>query len=106
MEYRIVFDCPDKKGVIDALLEAASKAGAGSFGNYSRCAMVTGGYGTWRSEKEAHPAIGRVGRISKVGSVRVEMSCPKGKVRSVCRAIRKAHPYEEPVIYFVAVKYA
>ena len=106
MEYRIVFDCPNRKEIVDRLLEAASKAGAGSFGNYSRCAMVTTGYGTWKSEKGAKPAIGKIGRVSKVKSVRIEMSCPRGKVGAVCKAIRRAHPYEEPVIYSFRAEYA
>ncbi len=105
MEYRIIFDCPDNEGLIGKLLDVASKAGAGRFGNYSRCAIITKGYGTWKSEKGAHPNIGRVGKVSKVPSVKIEMSCPKGKVMAVCRAIRKAHPYEEPVIYSVGVRY-
>ncbi|MDE1851560.1 MAG: hypothetical protein KGH69_02630 [Candidatus Micrarchaeota archaeon] len=105
MEYRIVFDCPDRKDIVRKLLDAASKAGAGRYGNYSKCAVVTSGYSTWRSDKGSHPAIGKVGRISKVASVRIEMSCPKGKVDAVCRAIRKAHPYEVPAIYSVGVRY-
>ena len=105
MEYRVVFDCPDRKAVIDKLLNAAAEAGAGTFGNYSRAALVIRGYGTWKSEKGAHPNIGRVGRISRVPSARIEMSCPRGRLRAVCRAIRKAHPYEEPVIYCVEVRY-
>ncbi len=104
-EYRIVTDCPDRKGVIDKLIDAAARAGAGGYGNYSRCAIITRGYGTWRPQRGARPNIGRVGRISKVPSVRIEMSCPKGRIDAVCKAIRKAHPYEEPVIYSIMVKY-
>lgn len=103
MDYRIVFDCPDNKRLIASLLAAASKAGAGRYRNYSRCALVTRGYGTWKSEKGAHPNIGKVGRVSTVQSVRIEMSCPAGKVRAACRALRKAHPYEEPNIYATKV---
>ncbi len=106
MEYRIVFDCPDKKSVIKRLLETASGAGAGGFGNYDKCALVTRGYGTWRSLAGASPHIGEIGKVSKVKSVRIEMSCPKERVKSVCRAIRDAHPYEEPVIYYFKAEYA
>ena len=106
MEYRIAFDCPDQKKVIERLLKAASGAGAGSFGNYDGCALVTRGYGTWRSQAGARPYIGRIGKVSKVKSVRIEMSCPKGKVKEVLWAIKNAHPYEEPVIYSFRVKYA
>lgn len=105
MEYRVVFDCPDSRPVIDKLLNAAAKAGAGKFGNYSRAALITKGYGTWKSENGAHPSIGKVGKLSRVASAKIEMSCPKGKLRAVCDAIRKAHPYEEPVIYCMKVEY-
>lgn len=105
MEYRIIFDCPDKEKIIDKLIHAASKAGAGRVSNYSRCAIVTEGYGTWKSEKGAHPNIGKVGKISKVASVKIEMPCPSGKLEAVCKAVRKAHPYEEPTIYITKIKY-
>ena len=101
-----MFDCPDQKKVINRLIEAASRAGAGSFGNYDRCALVMRGYGTWRSLAGARPYIGRISKVSKVKSARIEMSCPKGKVRAVHKAIRDAHPYEEPVIYSFKVEYA
>lgn len=103
MEYRIIVDCPDKKKIIDKLLDAASKAGAGRVGNYSRCAIITKGYGTWKSEEGAHPNIGMVGRISRVQSVKIDMPCPSRKVNAVCAALRKAHPYEEPSIYILKV---
>ena len=103
MEYRIVFDCPDKEKLIDKLLDAATKAGGGIVGNYSRCAIITRGYGTWKSGKGAHPNIGKVGKVSNVSSVKVEMPCARGKIKAVCKALRKAHPYEEPTIYIMKV---
>ena len=104
MDYRVIFDCPENERTIKKLIGAASSAGAGKFGNYSRCAIVTTGYGTWKSGKGSHPSIGKVGRISKVRSVKIDMSCPSSKLEAVCNAIRKAHPYEEPNIYFIKVR--
>ena len=93
--------------IINKLINAATKAGAGRFGNYTRCAIVTKSFGTWKSEKGAHPSIGKVGMVSRVKSVKIDMSCSKGKLKAVCKALREAHPYEEPDIYFVKVeKYA
>jgi hypothetical protein len=103
MEYRVIFDCPDNERIINRLIDAASRAGAGRFRNYSRCAIVTRGYGTWKSGKGAHPNIGRAGRVSKVRSVKIDMSCSGGRLRAVCGALRKAHPYEEPNIYVIRV---
>ncbi|MCL5675359.1 MAG: hypothetical protein M1611_01980 [Candidatus Marsarchaeota archaeon] len=105
MGYIIVFDCPDKQSLIDKILDEASRAGAGRYKNYSRGAVITRGYGTWKPEKGAHPSIGKIGSVSKVPSVRIEMTCPDGKVKAVCNAIRKVHPYEEPTIYAIKVEY-
>ena len=105
MEYRVIFDCPENKKLITKLIDAAAQAGAGKFGNYSRCAIVTRGYGTWKSGKGAHPNIGKVGKISQVRSVKIDMSCSGEKLKAVCKALRKVHPYEEPDIYIVKVEY-
>ena len=104
MEYRVIFDCPEKEKIIGKLIDAASKAGAGRFGNYTRCAIITKGFGTWRSGKGAHPNIGKVGKVSKVRSVKIDMSCSKGRLSAVCKALRDAHPYEEPDIYVIKVE--
>jgi hypothetical protein len=44
---KIIVDCPDEDKVIDLIIDAASEAGAGKIGNYSRCALITRGIGTW-----------------------------------------------------------
>lgn len=95
---KIIVDCPDEAKVIDLIIDAASEAGAGKIGNYSRCALITRGIGTWRSDEGANPYIGKVGEISQEESAKIEMRCPDDRVREVCNAIRKVHPYEEPVI--------
>lgn len=98
MKYRIMIDCPNDKKIVARIIYAASKAGAGEIGNYSHCATVLNGWSTWKSEKGAHPGTGKIGKVSRVSSVRIEMECPKGKLKKACFAIRKAHPYEEPFI--------
>ena len=55
------------------------------------------GYETWKSEEGAHPDIGEVGKSSVEPSVRIEMQCPGEKLKEVDQALRKIHPYEEPV---------
>lgn len=104
MGNRIIFGCPNNKKLIDRLIDAASKAGAGRAGNYSRVATVSKGYGTWKSEKGAHPNIGKVGKISKVPSVTIDMPCPDSKLKAVYLAIKKAHPYEEPLIEIIKLE--
>jgi dinuclear metal center YbgI/SA1388 family protein len=78
------------------LLDALSAAGAGSLGDYERCAWTTEGTGTFRPLAGAHPAIGAVGRSEQVLETRLEMVLPPSRRSDVVAALRAAHPYEEP----------
>ncbi|MDD9206275.1 Nif3-like dinuclear metal center hexameric protein, partial [Georgenia sp. 10Sc9-8] len=78
------------------LLDALAAAGAGSLGDYERCAYTSGGTGTFRPLPGAHPTIGAVGRAEEVAEDRIEMVLPRGRRSAVVRALRAAHPYEEP----------
>jgi dinuclear metal center YbgI/SA1388 family protein len=80
----------------DALVDALAAAGAGRLGDYDRCAWTTDGVGTFRPQPGAHPAIGVVGEIERVPETRVEMVVPRPVRDAVVRALRAAHPYEEP----------
>jgi hypothetical protein len=104
MNYKITVNCPDNQKLIDMLINAASKAGAGRYRNYSRVALVLKGYETWKTMSGAHPHIGKIGKTSKVKSAKIEMVCSSAKLKSVCMALRKAHPYEEPVINVVKLE--
>jgi hypothetical protein len=83
---------PDSEKVIDAL----AAVGAGTIGDYDRCAWSTTGTGTFRPLPGARPAIGDVGRIETVPEARVEMVVPASRVRDAVAALRATHPYEEP----------
>lgn len=82
----------------DAVREAMGKAGAGKIGNYAFCSFSVRGVGRFKPEKGAHPAIGKVGKIDKVVEERIEMVCERKKLKAVLSAVKKTHPYEEPVI--------
>lgn len=101
MKYQLLVFCPDDKTVIDNIINAASRAGAGILGNYSHCAFVTRGKSQWKSEQGAHPTEGKVGELTKVTGAKIEMLCPQEKRAAVEKAIRKGHPYEEPDIQFI-----
>jgi hypothetical protein len=83
---------------LDVLGEALYQAGAGQIGNYDHCKSITRVEGTWRPLDEARPFMGEVGQISRASELKVEVNCAWGKVLAVLEAIRKVHPYEEPVI--------
>jgi hypothetical protein len=80
----------------DALMDALAAAGAGSIGDYERCAFHSEGVGTFQPLASANPTIGDVGRVEEVAETRVEMVLPRGRRAAVIEALRSGHPYEEP----------
>lgn len=82
-----------------AVLEAVFAAGAGSIGAYRECAFVTPGRGQFRPVDGADPAVGRVGELSYVDEDRVEVALPRRLRAAVVRAMKAAHPYEEPAFH-------
>jgi hypothetical protein len=81
---------------VDGLLDAMSAAGAGTIGDYARCAFLGDGIGTYLPGEAAHPAVGAPGRVERTAEVRVEMVAPRSRRGEVVRALVAAHPYEEP----------
>ena len=72
-------------------------AGAGRIGAYTRCSFLTKGTGTFFGEEgKTNPAVGESGKLERAEELRVETVVPLAKVEAVIRALRKAHPYEEP----------
>lgn len=80
----------------DRLLDALAKAGAGTIGDYDRCAWTTTGIGTFRPGATANPAIGQRGEIEEVREARLETVLPRSARNDVVAALWRAHPYEEP----------
>ncbi len=81
---------------VEKIIEAVSEAGAGRIGDYFRCAYMLRGEGTFVPGADTHPAIGKPGEKEVVPEVRFEMLLPEEKLSAVTRALRTAHPYEEP----------
>ena len=75
--------------------EAMGRAGAGILGNYRFCSFSTKGVGRFQPEQGANPHIGEVGKLEAVPEERIEVTCPRAKIRAVIAAIKKVHPYEE-----------
>jgi len=83
----------------DRVIDALAAAGAGSLGDYERCAFTTSGTGTFRPQAGASPTIGAVGQTEQVTETRVEMVLPRRRRSAVLSALRDAHPYEEPAFH-------
>jgi dinuclear metal center YbgI/SA1388 family protein len=80
----------------EKLLDALAAAGAGEIGDYARCAWTAAGVGTFLPLPGASPTIGTVGDVTRVDEIRIEMVLPRAARDEVIRALRTAHPYEEP----------
>ena len=84
-----------------AVVDAVSAAGAGSIGEYEKCAWTTEGTGQFLPGPGADPAIGSVGDLTRVAETRIEMVLPRSRRGAVLAALRAAHPYEEPAFSFI-----
>ena len=83
---------------VDAVREALHQAGCGVIGDYDHCCSITEVRGFWRPLSGATPYDGEVGKISEGHECKVEVNCPAEKVAAAIKAVRAAHPYEEPLI--------
>ena len=81
---------------LEATREAVFAAGAGRIGDYERCSWYAAGTGTYLGGEGTNPALGEAGREERVAELRVETVVAEEHVAAVVRALRDAHPYEEP----------
>ena len=86
---------------LPALLDALAEAGAGQIGNYDHCASFWPVRGTWRPLPGSDPFLGEQGQLSEAEEVKVEVNCPRAVIPAAVAAVRRVHPYEEPVINLV-----
>ena len=81
---------------LDAVRNALFAAGAGRIGDYERCSWYTAGTGTFFGGEATDPTVGEPGREERVAELRLETVYPAAREADVVRALRRAHPYEEP----------
>lgn len=94
--YKIVVYVPTAHA--DPVRRAMGDAGAGRIGNYDYCSFTVTGTGRFRPGPGANPTIGAVGRMEAIAEERIETVCAEERLRDALKAIRAAHPYEEPAI--------
>ncbi|MFQ3786747.1 NGG1p interacting factor NIF3 [Halomonas sp. A29] len=92
--YKLAFYVPIEDA--EAVKEAVFASGAGRIGDYEACCFETRGTGQFRPLDGANPHIGQVGDLEKVEEVKVELVCEDALIRDAVKALRAAHPYEEP----------
>ncbi len=94
--YKVIVYAP--RAHAERLRKVMSKAGAGGIGWYSDCSFNVDGVGTFMGMRGTNPAVGEPERLETVEETRIEMICPNCDLGRVIKAVREAHPYEEPAI--------
>ena len=100
---RIVVFVPETHA--DAVLDAVDSAGGARIGGYSRCSFRSGGTGSFMGRAGTSPYAGRAGREERVEETRIETVAPGSLVPRILDAVRCAHPYEEPVIDVIPLRF-
>ena len=80
------------------LQQALIEVDAGHIGKYDACLSYSPVIGTWRPLEGTNPYKGEKNKISEEKELKVEVTCKMEKVDETIIAIKKVHPYEEPVI--------
>jgi dinuclear metal center YbgI/SA1388 family protein len=87
----VFFPVTHKEQLMEALLPFS-----GISSNYAECSFRVSGQGTFRPLEGARPFLGTVGELERVEEIRFEIPVRKPELQAVLKALRKAHPYEEP----------
>lgn len=73
-------------------------------GNYSECIYATDGIGMFRPLVGANPSIGECGKLTRVEETRLESLLPERLIDRAVKALKKAHPYEEPAFDLIPLR--
>ncbi|MBI3117106.1 MAG: Nif3-like dinuclear metal center hexameric protein [Candidatus Hydrogenedentes bacterium] len=87
-----------------AVRDAMAAAGAGVIGEYTYCSFFAPGTGTFLPSAKAVPFSGQKGKVNEEPELRLEMLTPKAWLGDVLKAMRSAHPYEEPAYDIVTLE--
>jgi hypothetical protein len=97
MLYHLIVYAPLKDA--DRIRAAMAQSGAGRIGNYAGCSFSSHGTGRFTPNTQANPAIGTRGKPEEVEEERIEAVVQSKDLPRVLRAVKEAHPYEEPAIH-------
>jgi dinuclear metal center YbgI/SA1388 family protein len=86
---------------VDRVAKALFDAGAGIIGKYKWCSYRSPGTGTFFGEEGTNPSVGAAGKLERVAEIRLETVVPLHRQEEVVKALRAAHPYEEPAFDLV-----
>ena len=78
-------------------------AGGGHISNYSECSFNVEGTGTFKAGKDTNPYVGQHGVQHREQEIKVEVIFPAWLENDMIRALRQAHPYEEPAFDIISL---
>jgi hypothetical protein len=88
---------------LETMRLALSEVQAGIVGNYDNVFATTQVTGHWRPLEGAKPYQGEIGNMKTAPEIKLEINCKLEFVSAALRAIRKTHPYEEPLIRVILI---
>lgn len=83
---------------LEAIRQALQRVDAGHIGNYDCCLSYSEVSGCWRPLEGSRPYHGETNRLCTGSEYKVEVLCKTENVEETILAVKKAHPYEVPVI--------
>lgn len=83
---------------IDLLISALTEIGACVVGAYDHVSSYSPVEGTWRPLPGSQPFHGEAGVLCHAKEYKLEFRCGREHIKSAVDAIRRIHPYEEPVV--------
>lgn len=101
MLYQLTFYVPETH--LDKVKEAIFVAGAGHYQNYDQCCWQTKGEGQYRPLAGSDPFLGKKDQLEKCVEYKVETICAQEKLDNILKALKDAHPYEEPAYAVIAL---
>lgn len=92
--YKLCYFVPETH--LEKTKQALFDAGAGRIGDYDSCAWQCRGQGQFRPLEGSDPFLGNQGDLEAVDEFKVELVCADDVITPAIRALKQAHPYEEP----------
>jgi hypothetical protein len=92
--YKLSFFVPED--YLEAVKSAIFATGAGRIGNYDHCCWQVLGQGQFRALEGSDPFLGQQNKLEIVAEWKVELVCSDELIQPAVRALKQAHPYEEP----------
>lgn len=83
---------------LEAVREALWSVDAGHIGRYDRCLSYSPVTSCWRPLSGTRPYLGEEGALCTQRELKIEVTCRLERLEETMAAVRRAHPYEEPVI--------